>query len=134
MSFQRKAVEEFHSRQAAVDAQPHGDRNLPHAQALSSSVIENESRSNTTAAINNAKISSGDDMDDADEQPSQRMLTEIFSHFSEVLTFVVVKRTLVRFNTASSLQTKRTASVVINGDMDNEDIQRLFSHLSPISL
>ena len=44
-----------------------------------------------------------DDMDNADEQPSQRMLTEIFSHFSEVLTFVVAKRTLVRFNTASSL-------------------------------
>jgi hypothetical protein len=51
---------------------------------------------------------------------------------SNGLTFVVAKKILVRSNTASSTQTKCTALVVIDEDTDNEDIRRLFSHLSRI--
>jgi hypothetical protein len=85
LSFQRKAVEEFHSRQAATEAQPHTDKNPLHAptQALSSSVMEKGSHSNTTAAVENVEIS-GDDMDDADEQPIRRMSIEIFGHFPKL--------------------------------------------------
>lgn len=80
MSFQRKAVEEFHSRQAAIEAQSHPDKNPLQAQALSSFTIENGSHLNTMAAIKNVEASSGDDIDNADEQPSQRMSIDIFCH------------------------------------------------------
>jgi hypothetical protein len=124
LSFQRKAVEEFHSCQAAIEAQSHTDKNPLHSHTLSSSVTEKGSHSNTMAAIENVEISSGDDMDDANEQPIRCMSIEFFCHFpiSEALTFVVAKKTLVRSNTALSLQTKCTALVVINEDIDNEDI------------
>jgi hypothetical protein len=82
LSFQRKAVQEFHSRQAAVEVPSHADDIPPHAPALSSPATENGSRSNTMAAIENLETSNGDDMDDADEQPRQRTSVFIFSSLS----------------------------------------------------
>jgi hypothetical protein len=111
-------------------AQSHADKILPvrplHAQALSFSATENGSRSNTTAAIENVETGNGDDMDDADEQPSRCMSVLKFLSLSNDLTIVVAKKKLVRSNTASSSQTKRTASVVIDEDSEDEDIRRLF--------
>ena len=66
LSFQQKAVEEFHSLHVAGGVQA---SELSHAQALSSSA--NGSHSNTTPAIENVTTGSGDN--DADEQPSQSM-------------------------------------------------------------
>lgn len=134
LSFQRKAVEEFRSHQAAIEVQAtqsHADKILParppHAQALSlsSSATENESRSNITAAIQNVETGSEDDMDNADEQPIQRTSYEFLS-LSKDLTTIVAKKKLVRSNTASSSHTKRAASVVINEDTEDEDTRRSF--------
>jgi hypothetical protein len=45
--------------------------------------MEKGSHSNTTAAVENVEIS-GDDMDDADEQPIRCMSIEIFGHFPKL--------------------------------------------------
>ena len=47
---------------------------------------------------------------------------------SKYLTIVVAKKkpVTVSSNTALSSQTKRTASIVIDGDTEDEDIRRLF--------
>lgn len=68
LSFQRKAIEEYRSRQAALEAQPAQSplaqalsSPTPAGPALSSSATENVLRSNSMAAIENAETGSGDD-------------------------------------------------------------------------
>jgi hypothetical protein len=99
LSFQRKAVEEFHSHHAAIEA--------PQArtQALPSSASENGSRSNTIPASEDLETDSGDDTVN-----------------------------VVRSNMALSSQTKRTASMVIDDDTEDEDTRCKFSNLSLVSL
>jgi hypothetical protein len=55
LSFQRKAVEEFHSCHAAIEVPQ------VRTQALPSSASENGSRSNTTPASEDLETDSGDD-------------------------------------------------------------------------
>ena len=138
MSFQRKAVEVFHSRQAAIEAQSHADKVLPHAQALPSSATDNGSCSNTTAAVETMDTDGGGDMvhmDDVGEQakPSSQR-TSVLISFATFLRLIIViaKNILVRSSTASSLQTKRLASIITNGDLEDEDIRRKFSNMPSI--
>jgi hypothetical protein len=81
LPFQRKAVEAFHSRQAAVEAQSHAveaDDIPPQAPALFSPATENGSHSNTMEIV---ETGDEDDMDNADEQPRQRTSILIFITF-----------------------------------------------------
>jgi hypothetical protein len=125
LSFQRKAVQEFHSRQAAEAQKSHTAKTPP--PALSSSATENGSHSIQTAAVN-AETGSGDDMEDADEQPKRRML--VLKCFLAILSIVIAKKITPAPNTGSSSQPKRAFPIVVDGDTDEEDHRRVFLNLS----
>jgi hypothetical protein len=133
LSYQRKAIEEYRSRQAAIEVQaarsPHAQALSSSAPALSSSATGNGSRSVSMAAIENVETGSGDDMNDDDEQPSQCTFIENFVAIqrSNYCQFAIAKKKLTGHGLSS--QTKRTASIVINGDTEDEDIRHLFSYL-----
>ncbi|SRR5260221_9191205 len=97
LSFQCKAVEEFHSHHAAIKVPQ------VQTQALPSFASENGLCSNTIPASEDLETDSGNDM-------------------------------VVRSNMALSSQTKYIASVVIDNDMEDEDIQCKFSNLSLVLL